>query len=334
MDLTLAGLNYQVCLVYLDDIVLMSSTVPEHLDRLELILERLRQAGLKLKPSKCHLLQRTISFLGHIVSEEGVSTDPSKIDAVTEGPTPTNVTEVRAFLGLCSYYRRFVKNFASIAGPLHGLTGRGVPFEWSEACEEGFVELKRRLVSSPILAMPRDEGNFGLDTDASYEAIGAGLSQVQDGQERVVCYASRLLNRTERNYCVTRRELLAVVFFIKQFRNYLLGRRFLVRTDHSALRWLRNLSEPIGQQARWLETLEEFEFDIEHRPGKRHGNADALSRRPCRQCSNETTMRVGVVTVRKDEGDLELSMSTADVETSYAEDPQLSTFYGFHQAEE
>ena len=195
------------------------------------------------------------------------------------------------------------------------------------------MELKRRLVSSPILAMPRDEGNFRLDTDASNEAIGAVLSQVQDGQERVVCYASRLLNRTERNYCVTRRELLAVVFFIKQFRNYLLGRRFLVRTDHSALRWLRNLSEPIGQQARWLETLEEFEFDIEHRPGKRHGNADALSRRPCRQCSNETTMRVGMVTVRKDEGDLEVSMSPADVEAAYAEDPQLSTFYDLYEVE-
>src|SRR5206468_7115060 len=164
MDLTLAGLNYDVCLVYLDDIVLMSSTVPEHLDRLRLVLERLRNAGLKLKPSKCDLLQRTISFLGHIVSERGVATDPSEIEAVTDWPTPTNVTEVRAFLGLCSYYRRFVQNFSQIAGPLHHLTGQAIRFDWSEECEKAFVELKSRLVTTPILAMPRDGGGFRLDT--------------------------------------------------------------------------------------------------------------------------------------------------------------------------
>src|SRR3989441_7543559 len=132
--------------------------------------------------------------------------------------------------------------------------------------------------------MPMDSGEYRLDPDASNTAIGAVLSQVQDGEERVIAYASRTLSRPEKNYCVTRRELLAIVYFVKQFRSYLLGREFLIRTDHSALRWLKLTPEPIGQQARWLERLEEFQYRIEHRPGHKHNNADAMSRRPCRQC--------------------------------------------------
>ena len=285
MDVAMAGLNYEICLVYLDDIVLFSKTVKEHLERLRLIFDRLRRANLKLKPSKCHLLKKTVTFLGHVISENGVATDPTKIDGVLSWPVPRNVTEVRSFLGLCSYYRRFVKDFAMIAAPLHALTGKNARFYWSENCQEAFDVLKERLVSAPILAMPKDEGEYWLDTDASNFSIGAVLSQVQDGEERVIAYASRLLNAPEKNYCVTRRELLAVVFFTKYFRSYLLGRDFTIRTDHSALRWLKTTPEPIGQQARWLERLEEFTYRIEHRPGNKHGNADALSRRPCRQCS-------------------------------------------------
>ena len=341
MDLTMTGLNYQICLVYLDDIILMSRTVEEHLERLVLILDRLRNAGLKLKPSKCKILQKTISFLGHIVSDQGIATDSEKVKAVEEWPTPKNVTEVRSFVGLCSYYRRFVKDFAWVAGPLHGLTGKRAHFEWNEKCQQAFEELKNRLVSSPILAMPEDEGTFRLDTDASNESIGAVLSQVQDGQERVIAYASRLLTKPERNYCVTRRELLAVVYFIKQFRVYLLGRHFLLRTDHAALRWLRKMPEPIGQQARWLEVMEEFSFDIEHRPGKKHANADALSRRPCRQCTiDEETpgsdavynVRIRKVEANNEEDEENISgnpdyFQSSQMEQDYSMDPQLSTFH-------
>src|SRR5580693_4621484 len=142
------------------------------------------------------------------------------------------------------------------------------------------------LTSSPILAMPTDNDIFILDCDSSDFANGAVLSQVQDGQERVIAYASRSLSKSERNYCVTRKELLAVVFYLKHFRVYLLGRRFLIRSDHSALQWLRKMPQPVGQQARWLEMMEEFQFEIQHRPGRAHGNADALSRRPCRQCGD------------------------------------------------
>ena len=334
MNLTLAGLNYKICLVYLDDIILMSSTVEEHLERLVLILERLRSAGLKLKPSKCKLLQKRISFLGHVVSDQGVETDHEKIRAVAEWPTPKSVADVRSYVGLCSYYRRFVKDFAAIAGPLHALTGKNVRFQWTTACQESFDELKRRLISSPILAMPQDEGHYKLDTDASNEAIGAVLSQVQDGQERVVAYASRLLTAPEKNYCVTRRELLAIVYFIKQFRPYLLGKKFLIRTDHAALRWLRNMPEPIGQQARWLEQLEEYDFEIEHRPGKRHANADAMSRRPCKQCNIEDQQpvmpncyRVQRVKTNEESDSGNEYFDPAQLCEDYTKDYKLSTFH-------
>ena len=156
--------------------------------------------------------------------------------------------------------------------------------------------LKEKLSESPILGLPRDEGMFIVDTDTSDCGIGAVLSQIQDGEERVLLYASRLYSKAEQNYCVTRKELLAVVYFLKQFRQYLLGRKFLVRTDHAALQWLRRTPEPIGQRGRWLELMEEFQFDVHHRPGRQHGNADALSRKPCRQCGlcdSEAALLVG-----------------------------------------
>ena len=292
MDVAMSGLNYEICLVYLDDIILFSKTIAEHFVRLRQIFDRLRSANLKLKPSKCHLLRRTVTFLGHVITENGIATDPEKIESVESWPVPRNLTELRSFLGLSSYYRRFVKNFALIAAPLHALTGKGIRFQWTSACQAAFDELKVRLTSSPVLAMPTDDGEYRLDTDASNNSIGAVLSQVQNDEERVIAYASRLLSSAEKNYCVTRRELLAVVFFTKYFRPYLLGHEFTIRTDHSALKWLKDTPEPIGQQARWLERLEEFNYRVEHRPGSKHGNADAMSRKPCRQCHREDPLDV------------------------------------------
>src|SRR6267154_942659 len=226
MDVVTVGLNYETCLVYLDDIILFSDTIEEHFARMRILLDRLRRANLKLKPSKCHLLQRRVNFLGHVISEGSIATDPEKIEQVRTWPRPRDVTEVRSFIGLASYYRRFIKDFGQIAAPLHALTGKHSRFCWTEACEVAFEELKSRLISSPILAMPTDSGEYRLDTDASNYAIGAVLSQVQNGEERVIAYASRTLSQPEKNYCVTRRELLAIVYFTKQFRSYLLGRDF------------------------------------------------------------------------------------------------------------
>ena len=289
MDVVMRGLNFSILLVYLDDVIVYSKTVEEHLERLEKMFIRLREANLKVKPSKCYLLQSKVKFLGHVVSDAGVATDPEKVQAVVEWPRPENVHEVRSFLGLCSYYRRFVHGFAEVAGPLHAMTRKNCRFSWTaQECEESFEKLKKALTSSPVLAMPNDEGEYILDTDASDTSIGAVLSQRQDGVEKVVAYASRTLSGPEKNYCVTRKELLAVVQYLKQFRVYLMGKKFKIRTDHAALQWLRKTPLPIGQQARWVEQLEEFMFEIEHRPGRKHGNADALSRKPCRQCSVET----------------------------------------------
>ena len=270
--------------------IIFGKTVPEELSRLRQVFHRLRQANLKLKPRKCHLFKTQVSYLGHVVSNKGVSTQEEKIEAVKTWPTPKNVTEVRSFLGLASYYRRFVEGFASIAKPLHHLTekGRAGQFEWSPVCQAAFDELKQRLTSAPILGYPSPEGEFILDTDVSKDGIGGVLSQVQDGKERVIAYGSKVLSKAEQNYCVTRRELLAVVTYLKHFKQYLYGRHVIVRTDHGALRWLTNFKQPEGQLARWLEVIVTYDIEIIHRAGRSHGNADALSRKPCRQCGRES----------------------------------------------
>ena len=284
MEKVLAGLTWQICLVYLDDVIVYSETVLEHIDRLEVIFQKLKKAGLTLKPKKCNLFRKQVPFLGHVVSAEGVSTDPEKIKSIQDWKVPKDLTDVRSFLGLCSYYRKFVPKFSEIAKPLTRLTEKNRPFTWSSEQEEAWLELKRRLLSAPILAYPDPSTEFVLDTDASGYGIGAVLAQVQEGKERVIAYGSKSLTKEERRYCVTKRELLAVVYFLKQYRHYLYGQKFRIRTDHGALRWLTNFKDPQGQVARWLEVLGTYNFEIEHRPGLRHGNADALSRGPCRQC--------------------------------------------------
>ena len=217
-----------------------------------------------------------------------MATDPEKTNKVSKWPIPTTISDVQRFLGLASYYRWFVKNYATIASPLHKLTERGRQFNWTSECATAFASLKQKLTYAPILAFPDFTQPFLLDTDASHFGIGAVLSQVVDGKENVIAYASRTLSKAERKYCVTQKELLAMVIFIRHFRPYLLGRQFTLRTDHSALKWLQTLKEPEGQLARWLEQLQEYEFEIIHRAGKRHSNADALSRRPaCSRCNRD-----------------------------------------------
>lgn len=169
-------------------------------------------AGLKLKAKKCTLFAQTVEYLGHVVSEHGISTDPKKTEAIRKWPKPRNITELRSFLGFCSYYRKFVHSFAAIAKPLHALTQKGNKFTWSEECQSAFEVLRDKLVKAPMLAHPDFTKPFILDTDASDMAMGAVLSQVQDGDERVISYASRCLTKAERKYCVTRKELLATVY--------------------------------------------------------------------------------------------------------------------------
>ena len=278
------GLQYENILVYVDDVLVFSKTFDDALCDLRQAFQRLRDAGLRLKPKKCSLFRRQVSFLGHVVSESGVACDPAKVEAVTAWETPTSVSDVRSFLGLASYYRKFIKDFSTVAAPLTELTKKNRRFAWDDSCQEAFDNLKSALTQHPILGFPEREGRFILDTDASATGVSGVLSQVQDGQERVIAYASKTLSSTQRRYCTTYRELLAVVTFVKHFRHFLWGRNFLVRTDHNSLKWLRNFKEPVDMVARWIAVLDTYDFEIEHRKGSLHGNADGLSRKPYRRC--------------------------------------------------
>ena len=283
MSLLLAGVMWHTCLVYVDDVIVMARSVEEMAERLEEILGRFRKANLKLKPTKCRLFQTRVLFLGHCVDETGISPDVSKIQAVLDWPVPRTLTEVRAFVALSAYYRKFQPNFSEMAAPLYELTRKGEPFVWDERRQNAFDRMKRALVSPPILSLPRDEGEWLVDVDCSQVASGAVLQQKQDGEWRVIAYSSRLLSKSEKNYCTTRKELLAVIHALKAWKTYLLGRTVTIRSDHSALMYLRRSPELIGQQARWLDFLENFDLVLQHRSGRAHGNADGLSRRPCAQ---------------------------------------------------
>ena len=286
MQLVLRGLTWKEALAYLDDINVLGQSFENHLSNLRHVLDRLRKYNLKLKPKKCNLFRIECEFLGKLVNREGVQITASKIRAVKDWPVPTNKTEVESFLGFSNYHRDHVQGYAGISKCLYELTGKCPTFAWEEKHQETFERIKTALTSAPCLSYPRKEGTFILDADASQVCIGAELSQQQDGQEKVVCYASRVLTPVQRRYCTTRKELLAVVTFCRQFRHYLLGSKFIVRTDHSSLVWLLRFKNPDGQLARWMEELAQYDLQIMHRSGSKHSNADGLSRIPDRlsQC--------------------------------------------------
>jgi len=237
-----------------------------------------------VQPSKCALFKERISFLGYMVSAEGIDPQEKKIRSIQDWPVPKCVRNVRAFFGLASYYRKFVQNFASIAEPLSALTKKGVRFSWSPEAQEAFEHLKRAFAETVTLAYPQPDQTFILDTDASDVAVGAILSTTVEGVERPIAFFSRVMNSSQRNYCLTRRELLAVIACIQHFRHYLVGATVILRTDYYSLKWLRTFKRPEGILARWIETLAEFDYTVEHRPGRLHYNADGLSRPFCKQC--------------------------------------------------
>ena len=299
---------FQIMLVYLDDLLVYADTFEEHLRRLQLIFDRLREVNLKLNPDKCSLMKSSVVFLGHVLSAEGLKTDPEKIRAVEEYPVPTTVTDVRAFLGLAGYYRKFVKGFSKIARPLHALysvpggTKKNAdvrPF-WSEECQHAFQSLKRSLTTAPVLGFADFKLPFVLEVDASLQGLGAVISQVQDGQSRVIAYASRGLSKTERKYdekhSSRKLELLALKWAVAdKFRSYLLGNQFTVWTDNSPLSHLSTAKLSVTEQ-RWLGELGAFDFKIFYKSGKSNANADCLSRHPVPAQSNEVIKNIPVVT--------------------------------------
>jgi hypothetical protein len=286
MDLILSGLTWQSCLVYLDDVIIFSRTPEQHLERLEQVFQRLAANNLKLKPSKLCLFQEQLIFLGYKISAEGVATDPEKTRTVLQMQEPQNIKELRSYLGCFGYYRKFISNFSQIAEPLYALLRKGQKFSWTNRQQKAFDTLKAKLVSAPVLALPVDDAQMVVDCDASDSGLGAVLSQIINGEEKPIAYASRTYNKQDMNYCITRRALLGLIFALKHFRQYCLGRKIIVRTDHAPLISLQTTPTPSAQMCRWLDLIAEFDMVIEHRPGARHGNADGCSRAnmACSQC--------------------------------------------------
>lgn len=294
MENALRGLNYKSALVYVDDIIVFSRNFDQHLEHLSDLFSHLRAANLTMKPSKCQFAVEEVLYLGHVISKNGVSTDPKKVDLVQNFPTPTTQKDVRSFLGLASYYRKFIKDFAHIAHPLNALLSKDTSFSWNEQCQNSFDQLKQALTSAPILAFPNFDRQFILYTDASATAIGYVLGQIDDeGRERVINYGGRALRPAERKWSISERECLAVIDGIKHNRVYLAHRKFIVKTDHSAIQYLNGTKDLSGRLGRWMLFLQGYTFDVEYRPGKLHGNADALSRLPYAEVPEDDSEEVG-----------------------------------------
>jgi hypothetical protein len=265
--------------VYLDDLLIYSKTPEEHLDHVEKVLGLLREQKLYARPSKCEFGVDKMKFLGHVVSSDGIHTDPAKIQAIQDWPIPKSVKEVLQFKGLAEFYRRFVKEFSRISAPLSALTGN-VPFLWGKNEQTAFEQLKYALTHAPILAPPDFSKQFLVTCDASKFAIGAVLSQGEGKDMRVVAYESRKMIDAETRYEVHDKELLAVIHALKKWHYYLRGKRFVIVTDNWATKFIQTKPHLTQRQMSWMSTLQEFDCDIVHRPGKTNIVADALSRRP------------------------------------------------------
>jgi hypothetical protein len=265
-------------LVYLDDILIFSETLEDHWKHLDIALQRLKDAKLFGRIHKCDFLKEEVEYLGFRISKDGISTDPSKVQAVVQWPTPTSVRDVRSFLGLASYYRRFIRNFSLIAKPLTDLTKNAVKWQWEEEQEHAFVQIKVALVSAPVLRIPDFGKEFVLTTDASLVSVGAILQQNFGEGVQPVAYASRKFNPTECRYSAYERELLAIVWAIGLWRPYLDSGHFIVQSDHSSLRHLPNQASTNRRVWKWISVMQSYDCTIEHIPGKTNP-ADGLSRR-------------------------------------------------------
>ena len=337
MKSVLAGLSGETCIVYIDDIV-PGATFQEHLNNLREVLDRLRSARLKLKPKKYNLAEQQVEYLGYVVSQDGLTADPKKVEAVQKFPVPADLKDLRSFLGLASYYRRFIPHFSAIAGPLFSLTRKDVKFEWSLDCQRALDQLKQLLTTAPVMTLPDFEREFLLETDASGLGLGAVLAQKQDeGLVRPIAFASRTLLPHEKNYGSTELQALAVVWAVKHYRHYLYGHRCQVYTDHEALKSLLNAPHPSGKLARWGLALQEVDIVINYRHGKGNSNADALSGNPAATApwdgqSPPFAILAAIQTMASSEdGDLVPGVRTVDptLQESQRADPELKLIFDY-----
>ncbi|RXN02216.1 Transposon Ty3-I Gag-Pol poly [Labeo rohita] len=274
-------LIYRCCAVYLDDIVVASPTFKQHLEDLKEVLSRLKSAGLTIKLAKCQFCRSELTFLGYRVCPSGILPDQDKVKAVMDFKTPVNVKQVRQFLGLSGYYRRFIQDYARHAEPLFALTKNDTPFVWDSACQDAMDLMKQKLTSAPILSFPDFMLPFFIHADACDAGLGAALMQKDlHGREVAVAYASRALHKSEKPYSTPEKECLAVIWALEHFRPYIEGLHVTIFTDHSGLKWLMSRPNPTGRLARWSLRLQDFDFDVVHKPGSRNKVPDALSRNP------------------------------------------------------
>ncbi|KAG0902961.1 hypothetical protein G6F62_011859 [Rhizopus arrhizus] len=297
MDSVLAGLKWQICLVYLDDIICYSPSFEQHLVDLRSVLNRLRAASLTANIKKCKFTSNRISFLGYVITPDGLHTDPDKVRAVTDFPTPTDVESPRSFLGLAGYYRCFISKFSVLAAPLNDLLKKDATWVWSDSHQQAYSSLQKALTSAPVLRFPDFSRPFELHTDGACTAgIGVILCQrdTRNNRAYAVVFASRSLSSAERNYGVSEVEALAIVWGIKKFAPYLTGTKFTVVTDHHSLQFLNKSksTDLRGRLACWILALQQHDFDIVYRPGSKNAGPDALSRYPVPSRSS-SVFRIG-----------------------------------------
>ena len=262
-------------IVFIDDILVYSKSKEEHGRHLTLVLRKLREHHLYAKFSKCQFWLKEVPFLGYVISAQGIQVDSQKVAAMENWEQPRTVTEVRSFLGLAGYYRRFVQDFSILALPLTRLTRKNIKFEWDENCEQSFQQLKYSLTHAPILTLPDDNGNFEIYSDVSLNGLGCVLMQ----HGRVISYASRQLKPHEMNYHAHDLELAAIIFALKIWRHYLYGEKCKIFTDHKSLQYIFTQKDLNLRQRRWVELLSDYDCTIDYHPGRANVVADALSRK-------------------------------------------------------
>ena len=370
MERAMGDLNMHECFTYVDDTIVHGRTFEEHLERLRHVFEKVRQNQLKLNPEKCVLFKKKIQFCGHVVTEAGVETDPEKTARIAEWPAPENADQLREFLGFANYYRRYVKGFSTIAKPLTSLLGgkmgkkgkgrrrtaEGAPeWKWGQDQEEAFNCLKKHLTSPPVLAYPDYTQPFILHTDASGVGLGAVLCQEQQGQERVIAYASRGLSQSEKNYPAHKLEYLALKWAVTdKLNDYLYGNKFTVLTDNNPLTYVLTSAKLDATGHRWLAALSAYDFNIKYRPGVHNSDADALSRLPkrlvterepeeYREVSREAvtslckaqTCPVGEAlclsaeVLESEEFDVDITMDPRQMRVAQRNDPVIGAFYPY-----
>lgn len=295
MTIILSNLLGVNCFLYMDDIIIIGSSLEDHNKNLRIVFERLRSAGLKLAPAKCDILRKECLFLGHRITQEGIFPDESKFEAIKSFKIPKSRKQVRSFLGLTGYYRKFIKDYGKIAAPLNKLTSINVDFKWEDRHTIAFDKLKELLINPPILIYPNFDEEFILTTDASGTGIGAVLSQIRNNRDMPIAFASKALSSREQitmRDSAIEKELLAIVWATKYFKQYLYGRKFTVFTDHRPLTYLNSMCNTNMKLMKYKADLSEFDFDIKYKKGCANTNADALSRMFMIECLDEDERRL------------------------------------------